>query len=191
MANDADNVIIGQTGQVWVAPVGTAMPVDTTTAMGTVNAAWKDLGFLSEDGVTFTPSIDTFQVNAWQAQGRPVRRGVASRDESLSFTMLEWKLDTLKIAFGGGEITEIGTTDVYKYTPVTGAAEVETALVVDWLDNAIGFRLLVPRATVTDLAEFQLVRTDAAGLNVTLGVVNDGSVDPFSIISTKAEWAPA
>lgn len=190
MAADADNVIVGQNGSVWVAPVGTAAPTDTDTAMATVNAAWSDVGFISEDGVTVTPSLETFMVRAWQSQGRPVRRGVASREEAIGFTMLEWKEETLKLAFGGGAITEIGTSDVFKFTPSSGSDEDEYAVVVHFTDGATSYRLVIPRCAVTDLAEFSLVRTDAAGLNVTLGIVNDGTTDPLYIITENAAWAP-
>lgn len=191
MAQDADHIIVGQYGEVWKAPVGTAAPVDTDTAMATVNAAWKELGFISEEGVTFTPTLQGFSVPAWQAEGRPVRRGVASREESLSFTMLEWNKQTLPLAFGGGEFTEIGTSDVFKFAPPTGAEEDEYAFVVHFEDGGDAYRLVIPRAAVTDLAEFQLVRTEATGLDVTLGVINTGTTDPWYMITENTVWDPA
>lgn len=191
MAQDADNVVVGQEGEVWVAPVGTTAPVDVTTAMGTVAAAWIEVGHISEDGVTFSPTVEKFMVRSWQSRGRPIRRGVASREEALSFTMQEWKEDTLKLAFGGGAITEIGVTDIFKYTPPSTAEEDEFAFVVHWEDGGNGYRLIIPRGSVEDVAEFNLRSNEATGLPVTVGVTNDGSTDPFYIISNNTAWDPA
>ena len=49
---DRENVSAGKPkigGAVWVAPVGTELPTDTA---GSLNAAFKDLGYCSDDGVT-------------------------------------------------------------------------------------------------------------------------------------------
>ena len=63
MALDAANVRIARTGAVYVAPVGTALPTTTAAAL---NAAFEDCGYVSEDGVTFTPSETVTKIRAWQ-----------------------------------------------------------------------------------------------------------------------------
>ena len=50
------------TGAIWVAPVGSTLPTDATTAL---DAAFKCLGYASEDGVTNANSPDTDTVKAW------------------------------------------------------------------------------------------------------------------------------
>ena len=52
MANDATKVSVGKPavdGAVFSAPIGTALPTSTSAAL---NAAFANLGYVSEDGVT-------------------------------------------------------------------------------------------------------------------------------------------
>jgi hypothetical protein len=51
MSLETSEVRAGITGELYAAPVGTALPTDTSTAL---NAAFKGLGYFSEDGVTET-----------------------------------------------------------------------------------------------------------------------------------------
>ncbi len=191
MAQSADNVVVGQYGEVWVGILASTAPVDVTTAMATVDADWKEVGFISEDGVTFTPSLETFMVRGWQSAGRPIRRGVASREESVSFVMQEWNKISFALAMGGGTFTEIGVTNIFRFTPENAATEDERAMVVHWEDGGYAYRLIIPKGAVTDLAEFQLKRDDAAGLAVTFGLVNDGTSAPFTIITDNPTFDPA
>lgn len=54
--NNAQNVSVAKPkvgGAVFVAPVGTDLPTDATTAL---NAAYQNVGYISEDGVVNTNS---------------------------------------------------------------------------------------------------------------------------------------
>jgi hypothetical protein len=191
MAQDSDNVVVGQYGEVWVGVLGSTAPVDVTTAMGTVDVDWKEVGFISEDGVTFSPELETFDVRAWQSSGRPIRRGVASRNESVSFVMQEWNEVSFALAMGGGTFAEIGTSNVFRFTPESAATEDERAMVIHWEDGGFAYRLIISKGAITDLAEFNLRRDEAAGLAVTFGIVNDGTTDPWTLITDNTAFDPA
>lgn len=62
MAGTTTNPRVWFNADVYVAPVGTAQPTDTTTAL---NAALKPLGLLSEDGMTETRGDTTDDKYAW------------------------------------------------------------------------------------------------------------------------------
>ena len=49
-------------GAVFVAPIGTELPEDVTTQL---NAAFKGLGYCSDDGITNTNSPETEEQKAW------------------------------------------------------------------------------------------------------------------------------
>ena len=80
----AENVRVGVTGAVYFAPAGTAVP---TSVSGVLNAAFVDVGYIGEDGVSESISADTNDIKAWQ-NGDVVRRVQTSHDYTVSFTML-------------------------------------------------------------------------------------------------------
>ena len=63
MALVADNVRVAVTGGVYVGAIGTATPANATAP---VDAKLKDLGYISEDGVTQSIDSDTSEIKAWQ-----------------------------------------------------------------------------------------------------------------------------
>ena len=63
MAISADEVRVAGTGHVYVAPKGTALP---TTVEAALPADWTDLGYVTTDGVSFTFSRETEDLDAWQ-----------------------------------------------------------------------------------------------------------------------------
>lgn len=98
MANDlvAGNVRVAVTGAVYVAPVGTAAPVDADTAL---NAAFKSLGYLSEDGVSIPRTVETSDIKAWQ-NSDVVRSSVTSDKFEVKFTMIETNDVTMGLFWG-------------------------------------------------------------------------------------------
>lgn len=65
MVNTASNAVVGKpkvTGGLWVAPKGTTLPTNESTALA---ATYKTVGYATEDGVTRTESRDTEVIKAW------------------------------------------------------------------------------------------------------------------------------
>lgn len=105
--NDAKNVSFGKpkaTGAVFVAPAGTTLPTDATTAL---NAAFKGLGYVSEDGLVNSVETDTENVNAWG--GDLVLVGQTSFSETFTVNLLETNAEALKVYYGAGNVTVSGS----------------------------------------------------------------------------------
>lgn len=170
--NNADKIIVGASGTIYVAPVGTAFPVsaDDTLAVG-----WEAVGFVAEDGVTVTPTQTVTPIKAWQSP-YPVRKIVTERTLELDFKMREFNDETLPFAFGGGQIVISGTDA--QYTPPGPEESDPRALIVEWHDGSKHFRLHVPNGQVTNLAAFTLSRTAPAELPVKYDV-NYAGTDPY------------
>src|ERR1051326_5500200 len=139
MALSNANIVVGGTGPGSAAPVGTAAP---TTTSGALNGSFVDLGYLTEDGFTFTEGKDITDVNVWQSF-YPARRMITGRSAQVAFSLREWKKDTIQFALGG---TVSGTTPNFTYTPPSPPALVPKSLVIDWSDTntngvAVYFRL--------------------------------------------------
>jgi hypothetical protein len=193
MALDADEVVIGANGAVSVAPVGTDGPTDITTAL---DEDFIDLGYVSEDGVEITPGIDMSEINGWQSF-YAIRRLVTSRSLEVGFSLLQWNAESIKLAFGGGDVVEEQapsagpppTPGLYVYSPPDPAEIDYRALVIDWSDGSKGYRLHIPKAVVTDTGALSLNRTDAAGLQLTFALQATDGADPFSLITNDPAFA--
>lgn len=106
MANVAANVSFGKpkvTGGVYIAPKGTTVPTDATTAL---DQAFKSLGYISEDGLVNSVETDTETVKAWG--GDTVLSGLTSYMETFTVNLLETNAETLKVIYGPSNVTVAG-----------------------------------------------------------------------------------
>lgn len=108
--NDADNVSFGKpksTGAVYVAPAGTALP---TTAWENLNAAFKGLGYVSEDGLVNGIETDVEDINAWG--GDLVLTGQTTFKEMFTVNLIETNAEALKVYYGSDNVVEEGNGSI-------------------------------------------------------------------------------
>lgn len=172
---DATQVLVGANGNVYVGAITATAPDDVATPLG---GDWTNLGYISEDGATFTEGKDITDINAWQSF-YPVRRVVTGRTVTVSFTLREWSLETIEFALGGTVTTE---GDEYIFTPPAPDELDERAIVLEWTDGDKKYRLYVPRGIVSENVETNLTRSGAADLPITFAATDpgaDGSGNPL------------
>lgn len=188
MPADASEVVVGANGRVLVAPADTAV---LPTTMAALNAVWVEVGYVSEDGVTFTDGKDIEDVNAWQAF-YPIRKLVSAKNSAVEFVMRQWNESTVPFAFGGGTISRTAGVTTYK-PPAPGVLD-ERALIVEWTDGAETFRLVFPRGMVTGEVSANVVRTAALDLpinyEVTPAGVPDGTLakEPWYLLTNATQF---
>jgi hypothetical protein len=170
MALEPTHVVVAGTGAVYVAPEGTTLPID----LAPLASPWEDLGFVSEDGVTFTFSREQEEVNAWQS-AEPVRVLVTNEPKTIAFDLLEFDRESILLAFRGGAFS--GSTAPFTYTPPDAGTTDVRALVIDGVDGDETFRFCFPRVSLSGDVEFQLVRTDAVTLSM-----------EFSVLASATKW---
>lgn len=183
MANDTKNVVAGRplsTGGVLRAPLGTALPTDVTTAPG---AAFKALGYVSEDGLTETVERSTDKIRAWG--GDTVKVVQTEYGVTYSFTLIEaTREDVLKAVYGEGNVT---TTPA---TPSAGALSTvvlnsETLEHAAWIfeikDGDARIRIVVPDGQVTEIGEVTYADGEAVGYEVTVEAFRDEAIDGQAI----------
>lgn len=183
MGIDAAELVVASNGSVSVAPAGTALP---TTPSASLNAAFVDLGYVTEDGVTLTvePSVEEFM--AWQSR-QAVRRELTGQAISVGFELEQWSADSVTLAFGGGQITS--ASGVYKYEwPSDSDSLEEVSCVIDWQDGDRSWRACFGRATITDSVETTFQRSSLATLPITLSVLDaaDGGAPGYIVTDDPA-----
>lgn len=185
--NNPNDTVIGGSGQVYVAPVGTALP---TTPTGALNAAFTGLGYHTEEGVQTSAPLSVIEHKGWQSKA-PIRREVDSRDFQLTFALLQWDEDTLPLAFGGGTIVSV--SGGYRYDPPQNSDALdERALVCDVDDGSERIRFVIPRGSVTEGVDSTLNRSAMASLPVTFKALEpaDGSKLWYPLFSDTTAFAP-
>lgn len=124
MARGNPNAIALGPGILYIAPLGTAEPVDLTTAWTTVDAAWSQIGY-TDDGSTFKYKLNTDTVEVAEELD-PIKKAVNSREASVAFAMAEVTATNLKRALNGGTITT--GTGIVTFEPPDLGTEVRTML---------------------------------------------------------------
>lgn len=184
MAQDAQSVIVAGTGAVYVAPEGTALPVD----LAALAAPFVDIGYVSEDGAQFTFDRTQEEVNAWQSS-TPVRVLVTNEPISIAFELLQFDQETIALAFRGGDFsTPVAPAPVIYTPPAPGSSDVRT-LVVDAIDGDYTFRFAFPRTSLGEAVDFALVRSDAVRLPLTFNVL--AADESWQIASDHPSFAAA
>ncbi|MGH9001915.1 MAG: hypothetical protein ACRDYV_02185 [Acidimicrobiia bacterium] len=182
----ADEIVVGANGSIYVAPVGSTIPASIGAALG---AQWFELGYVTEEGVTWVDGKTLQSIRAWQSF-YDLRRIVESKEGSIAFQLLQWNGDNVRFAFGGGTVTN-PAVDEYRYVPPDPAEIDERALAVEWQDGAKNYRLIYPKGMVSENIETNIVRTGGALLPITFSLLGEEGVDPFIFDTDDPAFANA
>lgn len=144
--NDAQNVSFGKpkaTGAVFVAPAGTTLP---TNATSNLDAAFKGLGYVSEDGLVNSVETDTEQINAWG--GDLVLVGQTTFMETFMVNLIETNPDALAVYYGEDNV-DVSGDDI---TITQNSGQLPSVVVVFELVLTGGRikRIVVPNAQIVD-----------------------------------------
>jgi len=191
-AIDATQIRVAGKGHVYVAPKGTTVPTDTTTAWA---AGWADLGYTDEKGVVLSKKDTKTPIKAWQSV-TPVRWILTERDLRTLMVLEQWNRVTLALWAGEGASAVVANGSVsgeYKlsFTPTPGVDE--RMFGVEWTDieNVVTSRLFISRGTVTDTSDIPIMRTGASTLGMTFqSMATDQTTDIATLLMKDPSMAP-
>lgn len=146
MANDAQNVSFGKpksTGAVFVAPAGTTLPTDATSSL---DAAFKALGYISDDGLVNSVKTDVETVNAWG--GDKVLVGQTTFGETFTVNLLETNADALAVYYGDDNV-DVSGDDITVHQNSEELPEVVVVFELVLTGGRIK-RIVVPHAKIAD-----------------------------------------
>lgn len=156
-------------GAVFIAPAGTTLPTDATTALA---AAFTELGYVSEDGVTNNNTPESSDIKDWG--GQTVLTVEDSITDEFGFTLIEsLNPDVLKARYGAAKVTVSGQ-DI---TVVADGTKVPEAVwVIDMaMRGGAMKRIVIPNGSISAVGEVAYRANEAVGYPITLKALPDSN----------------
>lgn len=155
-------------GAIYSAPLGTTLPKDATTAL---DAKFKELGYVSDDGISNKDSASSDKVNAWG--GDTVLSVQKEKSDEWTYTLIEaMNVNVLQEVYGEDNVSgtlETGIEIKSNATPLKAHA-----LVVDMiLNGGVLKRVVIPNGMVSEIGEIKYSDSDPLGYETTLAALPD------------------
>lgn len=157
-------------GGAWVAPLGTALPTDATSTLGD---AFKDLGFISNDGIKNSNKASTSNITAWG--GKVVATVQTEKPDTYQFTLIEaTNLEALKLIYGDSNVSGDIATGITIKANSDEATEHVVVIDMKLREDALK-RIVIPRAKVTEVDDISYKDSDAISYGTTISCTPDDS----------------
>lgn len=159
-------VRVGVTGKVFIAPLGTTLP---TTIAASLNAAFKSVGFISEDALVESLDITTERLRAWQ---RPVGIRTLTTEVAwtFQFSMMETSPLVLDLYYGlddGSSVAGGVATTAIKAFPQS----IARAMVIEIEDGDVTTRYAIPSVEIGERQEINHNLSEGTMYGVTVNVM--------------------
>jgi hypothetical protein len=165
MARSADSVWVGADGRAYVAPTGTTAPTNATAAL---SATYKEIGWISEDGIVEGVSEDYNEIKGWD--GSVVRKVRTSSDRTLKFTALETNATVLDLFYAGSTVAADG-----KKITIGSSSSAKKMFVFDVLDGDSICRIVVANGEVTERGDVTHANGEGTAYEFTITAYPDSN----------------
>lgn len=152
------------------AAAGAALP---TSADSTLDSAYTNLGYISEDGLKNSSDMSSESVRAWG--GDVVLNTQTEKTDAFKFTLIEsMNPDVLKTVYGSKKVS--GTLDTGMTVSVGSGEAEESVWVVDMiLKGGILKRVVIPHGTITAVEEINYSDDEPIGYGITVTAAADSN----------------
>ncbi|GDY90076.1 tail protein [Bifidobacteriaceae bacterium MCC01971] len=170
--NDSTMVSLGKFkvgGYAYWAPAGTTLPTDSTTALP---AAYKLLGYLSEDGLTNATDTNTTEIK--DANGTTVMKVITSYAESYQFALLEvLRVEAAKMRYNSDAVTGTDKSMTIKHQM---PSDEDFVLVFEIaMSGNVKDRLVIGNGTRAEFGDRQVHAGDAQVYDITVSANDMGN----------------
>ncbi|QBX14758.1 major tail protein [Streptococcus phage Javan155] len=183
--NDTKNVTSAKPkigGAIYSAPLGTELPEKATDNLKT---EFKNLGYVSEDGVTNEDTRSSENIKAWG--GDIVGSMQTEKEDKFTYKLIEsLNVEVLKEVYGAANVTG----DLSEGIQIkSNSKELEAhVIVVDMIMNGgILKRIVLPNAKVDEVGEIKYVDGEVVGYETTLKCFPDKEGDTHREYIVKPE----
>ncbi|MBM6540926.1 Major tail protein [Streptococcus dysgalactiae subsp. equisimilis] len=185
--NDTKNVTSAKPktgGAIYSAPLSTKLPGKATDVLGD---GFKNLGYVSEDGVTNEDTRSSENIKAWG--GDVVGSVQTEKEDKFTYKLIEsLNVEVLKEVYGAKNVTGDLNEGIHIKS---NSKELEAhAIVVDMIMNGgILKRIVLPNAKVDEVGEIKYVDGEVVGYETTLKCFPDENGDTHHeyIVNPKAQ----
>ena len=156
----------GVGGGVWLAPFGSTLPTDASTAL---DQAFTSMGYVDENGVTRNISRSNTVVHAWG--GDPVAVLSNQKTETFKFKCIEpSNIEVLGLTFGEAS----GTLAAGITVKSRGDISTPHAFVISTImSNNVHQRMVIPEGVVTDIGDIVYRDNALVGFDLTITAIAD------------------
>lgn len=170
---NVNNVSVGKPkvgGAVHAAPAGTTAPVNAVAAL---SDDFKDLGYISDEGVKNNGERSTNKIKAWG--GDVVASVQTEKNDNFTMTFIEcMNENVMKLAYGSGNVSGDLNSGL---TVLANSEELEEwVIVVDMvLKGGIAKRLVIPKGKVDSISEITYEDEELIGYQCEITALPDSA----------------
>lgn len=186
VSNNAQNVTAGKPkvgGAIYFAPLGSTLP---TTATEDLDAAFENVGYISDAGLVNSNSPSSENIKAWG--GDIVLTTLTEKPDTFKFTLIEaMSLNALKAIYGASNV-EGTDLDTGLEVHANSTQQPDYAWVIDMVfKNNTVKRIVIPDAGVSGVGDVTYADGSAVGYETTISAMPDENGDTHIEYILKTE----
>jgi hypothetical protein len=184
MVRTADDVLVPSGGDVYQAPMGTALP---TTLVTPPPAPWENIGFLSDDNPPAITGLtrEATDLFAWNVD-TPLRSALAPAAPLITAELLQPESDdALMLFFGGGTWTSGAGAAPDTYEAPALSTPLETATIIDVVDGNKLYRMMFPRTQTRANGDMALARGGFVAMPIAMSILTPSSGPWLKVLVAK------